>query len=292
MEITRADLHLHSNYSDGRLNPSEVVKWAVKESIKAISLTDHMAVGGLEETRKEAQKQDIEFIHGIELNTHLYRKRLHILAYGFDLGNKDFLRVIQYWQKIQTKRIVKTVERLIDLGFDISFEEVLKTKAEYLDLYHLYQTLVQKEKNRQKIAKEVSPIVDLFETIDGYFGRGKPARLTRQKNFNTLDALQAVKKANGVAVLAHPGMHLGYQNDNIIVELKKYGLRGVEAISGHHTWDQICHYQRLAAHHRFLITGGSDFHARLELNGCSLDSPLGYYHIPYKVYSDLKKYLK
>ena len=39
-----ADLHIHSNYSDGVKSPEEIIKTAIKDNIKYISITDHDSI--------------------------------------------------------------------------------------------------------------------------------------------------------------------------------------------------------------------------------------------------------
>ena len=35
------DLHIHSNFSDGKLSPKEIIDIAIKNKIQTISITDH-----------------------------------------------------------------------------------------------------------------------------------------------------------------------------------------------------------------------------------------------------------
>ncbi|MDR1178892.1 MAG: PHP domain-containing protein, partial [Spirochaetales bacterium] len=61
------DLHTHSRASDGSLNPEELIQKAARQGLRAIALTDHDTVKGLDRAKDEARKQGILFIPGIEI---------------------------------------------------------------------------------------------------------------------------------------------------------------------------------------------------------------------------------
>ena len=48
-----ADLHMHTNHSDGTLNPVELARLAKSQNLDAIALTDHDTVTGLAELVEE-----------------------------------------------------------------------------------------------------------------------------------------------------------------------------------------------------------------------------------------------
>ena len=75
------DLHTHSNISDGSCTPKELIDVAIKENIKAIALTDHDNIGGIEEASIAAKEKNIDFLAGIEISS-LYKngRVIHILG--------------------------------------------------------------------------------------------------------------------------------------------------------------------------------------------------------------------
>ncbi len=68
---TEVDLHLHTTYSDGRMEPKELVRLCKQRGLKTISVTDHDTTFGLAESLRASKLEDIEFIPGIELGTDL-----------------------------------------------------------------------------------------------------------------------------------------------------------------------------------------------------------------------------
>ena len=65
----RADLHAHTNRSDGVLGPAELVATASRAGLAAIAVTDHDTTAGIHEAVAAAADLDIEIVPGIEIST-------------------------------------------------------------------------------------------------------------------------------------------------------------------------------------------------------------------------------
>ena len=63
----KADLHMHTTYSDGISTPKEMVDEAIKKRLKCICITDHDETKGATEAMRYAYDKDILVISGIEL---------------------------------------------------------------------------------------------------------------------------------------------------------------------------------------------------------------------------------
>src|SRR5262249_8027705 len=79
-----ADLHLHTNFSDGTYTPEEVVAQASRHQLAAIALTDHDTVEGCDRAARACATAGIDFIPGAELTAEHDGNEIHILAYGVD----------------------------------------------------------------------------------------------------------------------------------------------------------------------------------------------------------------
>ena len=84
-----ADLHLHTNFSDGTFSPEELVANAVKQKLCAIALTDHDTLEGCERAAAACATAGIEFIAGSELTAEQDDHEIHILGYFLDGQNKS-----------------------------------------------------------------------------------------------------------------------------------------------------------------------------------------------------------
>ena len=61
-----ADLHLHTNFSDGTFTPRELVEAAKKADLACIGLTDHDCLAGVKPVM-DAAGESLEVIPGVEL---------------------------------------------------------------------------------------------------------------------------------------------------------------------------------------------------------------------------------
>ena len=64
--MIRADLHIHSNFSDGSDNINELYENIKTSGLKVFALTDHDTVAGCEEMSRLVDN-DIKFIPSVEL---------------------------------------------------------------------------------------------------------------------------------------------------------------------------------------------------------------------------------
>jgi predicted metal-dependent phosphoesterase TrpH len=68
---SKADLHIHSNFSDGQNSPQEIVDEAIKRGLAIIAITDHNQIEGAQIAQRYAQrnKLPLEVIVGEEVYT-------------------------------------------------------------------------------------------------------------------------------------------------------------------------------------------------------------------------------
>src|SRR4030042_5622775 len=123
------DLHLHTTASDGVMTPTEIVKYAKAKGLRAIAITDHDTIEGLEEGLAEAGKIDLEVIPGIEISAEHLSGSMHLLGYFIDIYHPLLHERLGYLQKARGERNPKMVEKLNQLGIEITYEEVLKASG-------------------------------------------------------------------------------------------------------------------------------------------------------------------
>lgn len=79
------DLHIHSDYSDGKYSSDEIYEKCDLLNINYASICDHDGIN-------IQKKQNPNFINGIEINVLINQKKQHILCYNIDTNSKYFLR--------------------------------------------------------------------------------------------------------------------------------------------------------------------------------------------------------
>lgn len=293
------DLHFHSHYSDGIYSPKELVAKAGQFGFKVLSLTDHNAIDGIREFLTVAQKAGLKAVKGVEIYTHLRKRKFHLLGYGFDSENKELNSTLKKLQEEKIPRIKKAVEFLRQDGWNLTEEEVFDNPASYLGLVHLANALEKDAQNWERIKKDFcwfpGKIITIVDIIVKYFIKEKKARalyngdsICPETEISLGQAIRLIKEAGGKAILAHPGEHLSWHDDRLIEEMKKLGLDGIEAISSHHSWQDMEHWQKLAKELDLIITVGSDFHGDLpEEWGFPLNSQWEYFRCRAKQFKDL-----
>ena len=83
-----ADLHLHTNFSDGTYTPEELTAHAHSFAFKALALTDHDTMEGCARMASACQRAGIEFIPAAELTAELDDIELHLIGYFLDPENE------------------------------------------------------------------------------------------------------------------------------------------------------------------------------------------------------------
>ncbi len=125
----KVDLHIHSERSDGSFTSQEIIDYACKMGLKAISITDHDDIGSLEFSEQYCRQKGIEFISGVEISARTRPFDLHLLGYFFDYRNQLLKNYIAFFQDERLKRAKKIVELLKNYGIHLPFDLILKRQA-------------------------------------------------------------------------------------------------------------------------------------------------------------------
>jgi len=264
------DLHLHTNHSDGRQPPREVVDFAVALKLKAIAITDHDVVTGYIEAAEYARDKDIEVIAGIELSASNGTDDTHLLGYLFRPDDKPLLETIERFRRIRYERGKKMVEKLAGLGLIVDYGDVLKIASHAaVGRPHLAEVMVN------------SGFVDSYnDAFDKYLGLDGPVYVPKAK-LTPAEAIKLIHEAGGVAVMAHPALT---DRDNMIAEMVADGLDGMEVFHPTHTRAIRKKYRQIAARHGLFVTGGSDSHSRKGRYG-----DIGQEHVPFEYLAGMKE---
>jgi len=244
--MSSADLHLHSQFSDGTFAPEEIAAHAKRHDLRAIALTDHDTVEGCERTAAACAAASIEFITGTELTAEHNDHELHILAYLVDMQNPRLIAEIAKFQKVRQERIREMVTRINELNIPLKAEEVFAlANCRSPGRPHVARAMVK--------AKLCGTLDEAFER---FLKKGRPAWVPKAK-MSALEAIELIHQAGGLAVMAHPGLN---KTDESIPDLVAAGLDGIECFHTKHNAATAERYQKIAREHGLLITGGSDCH--------------------------------
>ncbi|ACV63848.1 PHP domain protein [Desulfofarcimen acetoxidans DSM 771] len=265
------DLHVHTTASDGTDSPEEVVKRAWRLGLEAIAITDHDVLEGILPAQKEARDKNIDIVPGVELSTVHELGEVHILGYYMDIEDTKLLEYLNMFRRARVERIVKMVNKLIDMGIGISRERVFAIAGSgAVGRPHLAEALL-----------EAGFVSSMGEAFEKFIGSGRPAYVPRFK-FSPVEAVKLIVSAKGVPVLAHPGMDCAAV---VMGDLVAAGLQGIEVYHPSHDLAQTGIFLEMARVHSLIITGGSDYHGVQNFDR----SPLGSVTVSYSAVEQLKE---
>lgn len=276
--MSRIDLHLHTTHSDGSLPPAEVVRLAHEAGVTALAITDHDITTGLPEAFAAGQALGVEIIPGIEISSRFGDSELHVLGYFLDWQDPALNVHLTTLRDSRHRRNPQIIERLQALGIDITYDEVRAVAgSDSVGRPHIARVLMDKK-----------VVTSAKEAFDRFLANGKPAYVPRDLP-EPAEAIQWIKAAKGLAVLAHPTWVKATEGTltDLVRQLKAAGLDGVEVHYSTHTPRQTREYLSLAKQTGLLVTGGSDFHGVTKPD-IEVGIGKGALHVPDHLLSKLK----
>jgi hypothetical protein len=245
------DLHTHSTYSDGTQTIAENVAMAAERGLDGIGVTDHDTTDGLAQAYEAAADTDLEIIPGIEFSAEYEGASLHVLAYWIDPDNQPLREELKRLTDTRFRRGELMVEKLQELGYDISFDAVRRIAGDDLIARpHIAQAMV-----------EAGIVPNEKEAFNRFISDGGIAYVPKHA-LDPVDSLALIRGAGGVCVLAHPGMWKGNSSvpDDLIEQMAASGMAGLEVDHPDHDEAQRAYYRGLAGRLDLVPTGASDCH--------------------------------
>ncbi|MBE7085657.1 MAG: PHP domain-containing protein [Clostridiales bacterium] len=247
----RADLHLHSIYSDGHYTPEEMCRLAKESGVEFLSITDHDTMNGLEIKRAAAKKFGLRYVCGWEISAYDGEEKIHILGYGCKEG-ASYEKFLKDRQHASIVRVQESVEKFQKLGVPVTVEEVLALRVDVNSPVH-----------SMLIARAAAKHLGITEgeTYARFLNRNKPAHSSfgRPTPKAAIDCIHAL---GGIACIAHPGRITmpAFEKENLLKDLADYGADGIEAYYSTHTNEETEYFKGLAKKWGVFVTGGSDTH--------------------------------
>lgn len=271
------DLHTHSTKSDGSMTPAEVVREAKEKGLAAIALSDHDGIDGLREAMLEGERIGVEVVPAIELSVQSDTET-HILGYYIDIENRELIDELEKAKRVRDLRAVGTCEKLNQLGFDISMDEVRAIAPPGLVARAHFA----------KVMADKGYVASVKEAFTLWLDNGRPAYNNTQY-FSPEEGIRLIKAAGGLAFVAH--LHLIRLDDEameaFLRRLMSVGLDGIEGYYTDYTKDMEDTYQRMARRLGLAISGGTDFHAAMKPH-IGIGVGLGNLRIPYSLLENIK----
>ena len=245
----KADLHLHTTASVGRLEPKDIVSLAVKVGLDVIAITDHDTIDGITSALAAAKAfPSLMVIPGVEINTDVPHGEVHALGYFIDYTDQKLAVALQGLRDSREGRGQRMIAKLSKLGMDVEWQRVLElAQGGSIGRPHVAQALLEK-----------GYVSSEKEAFDKYIGHYGPAYVERYKLL-PIEAVKLIVDARGLPVLAHPA-DIGDLKE-LVPKLKAAGLIGMEIYYRDYSSDVIAGLLKIANQYDLIPTGGTDYHA-------------------------------
>ena len=250
--MTRFDLHLHTNNSDGSDTPYELLQKIKDKNIEIFALTDHDNVAGIS-AMKNMVSGNIKFIPGIELTCKTRGIKCHILGYNIDENNPVLSELIEKGKKLRRQKLETRIRFLKDV-WNI---ELNKEESDWL---YSRKSPVKTHFGNILVNRGLAP--NNIEAMKKYLDGCK----TGNTRFDGEEAINTIKIAGGIPVWAHPLGGEGEEHlekDEFLLRLKTMmdcGIQGLECYYSRYTEAEIEFLKNCADSNGLFITGGSDYH--------------------------------
>lgn len=246
----KADLHVHTNISDGSMSIQEVVNEALLNGVTHLGITNHDAVRELKEAIEVGIRAHINIIPGIEISACDFSsgRKIHILGYNFNLEAENIRKLCDPVLDRRHKNSIWQIEQLINLGYKINVDDIYARaeKSKVIYKQHIMAELIDKKYTD-----------GIYSSLYKKLFKGDGVCAKDIEYVDACEAVKAIKMDGGIAVLAHPGQLNSYP---YIEKLVEAGLNGIELFHQDHNDEDHMKIKTYCSKYKLITTGGSDFH--------------------------------
>lgn len=238
----RLDLHCHSDASDGKFPPHEVLARAAAGRIDVLALTDHDLAPVLAAGVHEVDGRPVRVLHATEVSGTHEGKELHLLVYfpgDMPAAYVDFLRERAASRAVRYEAAVRALG--LTPGVEVPAPDAdERAGLRALTRHHLVRRL-----------RDAGLVADSRE------GFAKVAPALPRIALSFVDAIRAARAAGGLTSWAHPDRDDAQSWTRTFVDAGLQGLEGARPAQDRTTRNLL---KNLAEKHGLLVTGGSDWH--------------------------------
>jgi predicted metal-dependent phosphoesterase TrpH len=183
-----ADLHVHTDHSDGTLSLADVPDAARASGVSVVGVTDHDRIHP-ELSAPVTERDGIEIVAGIELRVAAPAQRVDLLAYGLSPTDalRDELERIQRDRVTRGRAIVDCVEDRLGITLDVALVDGVGRP-------HIARAVVEHPETQYD---------QIGAVFDDLIGDGDPCFVARDVP-DFADAVALLRESSALVSLAHP----------------------------------------------------------------------------------------
>lgn len=246
------DLHIHTQYSDGIVEPRQIARNARIRSLDMIAITDHDSIKGYRKALPEARRLSVTLMPGVELSTLEH----HLVGLNFDPDNKRFLKFLDHSLEIQRGVTQQRIDILAEAGVPITYKKVQMHFPDYpIGKAVTMMAMLFDGECRECFMRKHGDL-DMRRLFGIYLSsNGVAGKVEMKEGIVWDEASYEVRAAGGYPVFAHPPTK---SDDPAKVESM---LRAVDAIEVQPKYgERNLPFIRYAQENGLFITYGSDYH--------------------------------
>ncbi|MBN2604592.1 MAG: PHP domain-containing protein [Bacilli bacterium] len=243
----KADLHMHTTLSDGRLSPKEVIQRAKAKGVDIIAITDHDICGSVEENTAYAKSIGIQLIPALELSTLYDNKPVHILGYFRDESYQN-PEIVEYYKTIKLGRENRAKKFIQNL------DEMFQIKITYDEVHAFSNGIIARPHIAKAIVKNY-PEYTFNQVFESFIGNHSKAYVSSCE-IAVQEGIDLLRRQNCLVVLAHPVLLKESIKDSVL----QFPFDGIEAIYFRNKEEDEKAFIQMALDKHWIYTAGSDYH--------------------------------
>jgi len=245
----KIDLHTHSHFSDGAHSPQFVVERAGRNGVSHLALTDHDCLEGFLATEQLDLPDTLQMVAGVEISTLWDNLEIHVLGLCLDPQYSGLSELLTNQQQRRRERLREIDRKLEKAGISGLDQYMSDLPCCAPGRAHVANFLAEKTRfGTQKKA---------FRTL------ARNGRFYVRPDWCTMsEAVQQIRAAGGIAVLAHPHRYPLSKSGirRLLEEFRIFGGEAMEICCSNMTHDRITYLVQLCLEFELWASAGSDFH--------------------------------
>ena len=245
------DLHMHTNYSDGRWPPEQLIDFLVTEGFAMVSITDHDRVDTVADIREMAAQKNLPVLAGVEMSTQWHGKMGHVLCYGFDPQQNYLLEITQTVVNRQLGNTNAVNEELRRKGYEFPRQEEVLAEND---------GKLRRPADNGRLLREHGYAPDWQTAL----------QIIREAGFQSImadmaETVDAAHRSGAVSLIAHPGRNeknFTFYDIPLLDEVRaEVPLDGIEVYHPYNSPEMVKAYVEYVRKHNLLLSTGSDSHS-------------------------------
>ena len=239
------DLQMHTTYSDGRWSAEDLFDYLAQEGFDLVAVTDHDRVDTVAAVQQLGEKKHVSVLPAVEMSAEWHGRMGDVLCFGFDPHDKALRAIADQVRQKAAKNAQEVYGELVHRGYNIPNHEELRVAGDCAKLLMKYDYAKDGE-TASKMIRDA-----------GY----------REMKADMAETVDAVHRAGGVALIAHPGrgkrepQEFTYYTPELLDQVRaEIPLDGIEVYYPTHSSEMVESYLAYVEQHNLLLSAGSDSH--------------------------------